>query len=514
MMDITYKRVAHNGRMVLQLFLLMMSLQRYIGGVGLANGMTYQDQDITFTGHTYLISRFGFNSGGSFQINATINSPMPMSMSNFNNNNVAGSTGGINFGFITLWVCQDNDYQSLIGSSSDSDVESHLCGNPAAGECVVRNMTIGQSFSYSDTITTSDLYRFILLKCNSSNSVDMTLDYQFINPGGHHLSRGSIQLVSLYLSTIILLSILLTFYILYCLLHRQHVNFIHHVIGFVVLLRLILVMLTYIYYNIADSEGYFNVPIKYMVNLFFSFAESVFFGALLLLSKGWKITRATISVGETRMIGVIMIMLISVLLFFSFYNDIYYFLSLMILYFFMMPKLFTNFTKNLRKLERHITLARLTGNARSSIICNTKKKAFIYLRSAVIVYLGGILLTNSMRIIMVWFLYWTTFCVSEPMTILMLGFLCVTFRPFRSNTIFIGSNMDHINIDDITRSIAELTGSNELDPLTVSSLLDVNSFNANSCIIVQYPGDRAPSVGVSESAIALSARTNINNKLR
>lgn len=47
---------------------------------------------------------------------------------------------------------------------------------------------------------------------------------------------------------------------------------------------------------------------------------------------------------------VALLLLLSTLLFFSLYNESYYFFSILIMYIFMLPKIFTAVTKNLKRL--------------------------------------------------------------------------------------------------------------------------------------------------------------------
>jgi hypothetical protein len=53
---------------------------------------------------------------------------------------------------------------------------------------------------------------------------------------------------------------------------------------------------------------------------------------------------------EVRSITVALLLLLSTLLFFSLYNESYYFFSILIMYIFMLPKIFSAVTKNLKRL--------------------------------------------------------------------------------------------------------------------------------------------------------------------
>lgn len=62
-------------------------------------------------------------------------------------------------------------------------------------------------------------------------------------------------------------------------------------------------------------------------------------------------------------------------------------------------------------------------------------KMFKALRTAVILYLGSILMVSSMKIIMLWYLDWINYCVSEVIALVMVTVVCFLLRP-RENGAF------------------------------------------------------------------------------
>jgi cation transport ATPase len=124
------------------------------------------------------------------------------------------------------------------------------------------------------------------------------------------------------------------------------------------MLKLSVVTIALCYWEIMQSQGTGVIPLQYLQSLLFAISETALFCALLLVAKGWRITRTGLPASEIRTIAVALILLLSTLLFFSFYNEGYYFLSLMIMYFFMLPKIFTSITRNTRALQTQLLLMR------------------------------------------------------------------------------------------------------------------------------------------------------------
>jgi len=224
---------------------------------------------------------------------------------------------------------------------------------------------------------------------------------------------------------------------------------------FVAFLKLLVVISALSYWRTCEQGGLCLDQLKYIQSFLFAISETAFFCSLLLIAKGWRITRSRLPSSEIRTISVALILLLSTLLFFSFYNDGYYFLSLMIMYFFMLPKIFTSITRNSRALETQLVMVN-RSNLTEQEIDGVHKKIRLYrmLRSSVIMYLGSILVVNSLRIVMVWYLDWFNYLLNEVVVFLMMYIICFILRPsntalFSTATMFdVGNLYPLFNVDD------------------------------------------------------------------
>ncbi len=135
---------------------------------------------------------------------------------------------------------------------------------------------------------------------------------------------------------------------------------VHWLLEVVVISKLLVVLAGFAYWRVCATTGICYSQLDYLQCFLFAFSESLLFAVLLLIAKGWNVTRWELPVSEIRTICVALILLLATLLFFSLYNDSYYFLSLMIMYFFMLPKIFTAISRNLKKLSmQRVFLERL-----------------------------------------------------------------------------------------------------------------------------------------------------------
>lgn len=332
---------------------------------------------------------------------------------------------------VSLYICTDKEYD-LLNSYLDPD-ELNFCSNPTS-YCEYGGDHRLEVTNYR--VASKNRYHFVLVQCGPKEPpAKARVQYTLLNPGGEQLPLGEIPLPKLYILVTCVWAILVGVCGIVWMRNKEHVVLLHGLLCSVAVFKLAVVMIALCYWHIYQITGEDIVQLKYLQSFIYALSETAFFCSLLLISKGWRITRSNLPPSEIRTISVALVLLLSTLLFFSFYNDGYYFLSLMIMYFFMLPKIFTSITRNTRALHTHMLLARYANVELNTIPILAKIRMFKALRTAVILYLGSILIISSMKIIMWWFLEWVTSCVSELVTIVMVVSVCLLTRP-RLNGVF------------------------------------------------------------------------------
>jgi len=257
----------------------------------------------------------------------------------------------------------------------------------------------------------------------------------------------------------------------------------HTLLSVVALLKFLVVIVSLCYWRICEQTGICYDQLRYLQSFLFAVSETAFFCALLLIAKGWRITRVNLPSSEIRTISVALILLLSTLLFFSFYNDGYYFLSLMIMYFFMLPKIFTSITRNTRTLETQLLLISQANMDVETQSLYHKIRLFKTLRTSVVIYLGSILLVNSMRIIMVWYLDWFNYAMNEVVVLMMMALICFILLPY-NRLLFTTAGL-------LDGSLFPLFGPDDLfaDTEALISLHDPGGPDISDIVVVDYPYD-------------------------
>jgi len=253
----------------------------------------------------------------------------------------------------------------------------------------------------------------------------------------------------------------------------------------VILLKLSVVVVSLCYWRICEETGNCIDQLKYVQSFLFAVSETAFFCSLLLIAKGWRITRTNLPSSEIRTISLALVLLLSTLLFFSFYNDGYYFLSLMIMYFFMLPRIFTSITRNARGLEAQLLIFSQANSLNADLSpIRQKLKLFKSLRTAVVLYLISILLVNAMRIVMIWYLEWFNYILNESVVLLMVCFISYIFLPHNDPLFASASLFDNNNSPfSMYNTVDDIFGEGESTTVNVND----QQLDMSDIIIIEYP---------------------------
>jgi hypothetical protein len=240
---------------------------------------------------------------------------------------------------------------------------------------------------------------------------------------------------------------------------------------------------------------------------------------LLLIAKGWRITRPSLSGEEVKSVVMAFGLLLSTLIFFTFYSEEYYYLSLLIMYFFMLPRIFTSLTQNLRSLENQLWLienARLNLEITPNI--TAKARLFKYLRTIVMIYVGGILLVNSLRIVLLFSLPWINTINNEFISLGMVLALCILLRPRDRIFLSIDQNPQG-DIDNALRPLMNLQAL--LERYQIYSAEDLQQLQAqnrvepwdmNSTMVVEWPNNEQSTADLYRVPLSIAIEEAYENK--
>jgi hypothetical protein len=285
------------------------------------------------------------------------------------------------------------------------------------------------------TINHKQLYFFNIIDCGDS-AWEAHLSYVlYSNNQMNQLSLDDMPLPMLYFGLTLIWFLLLLSWSIELFRFAANKSPLHYILLGVIILKEIVVCLIAYYWWMFSSTGYRFTIISTLQSFLFAFSETAFFAVLYLTSKGWRILRSGMPASEIRSTFIALFILVSTLLFFSFYNTEYYWLSLVLMYFFMLPKIFTSISQNIRTIDSHISTFTHRSQAVEGIqvylsLLQVKRIMFVKIRTCLVVYLIAMLLVNSLvRILVTWDLLWISRLCDEAIVLIIVAYVAWNLRP-------------------------------------------------------------------------------------
>jgi hypothetical protein len=308
-------------------------------------------------------------------------------------------------------------------------------------------------------VKSSDRYEFVIVNCGERTQ-SFEMSYKLLNPGGQELSVGDEPIPKLYAFFSMLWIVLEMTWLLDRFVRRLRsvpVSTYNTCIALVVLLKLFVCLLSYLYWSSLSAVGHGSSINSALDGLLFAASEAAFFLMLMLLAKGWRITFKELPSSETKGMLFGVLFLLGALVFFSFYNNGYYLLSLVILYFFMLPKIFTGASQNVRLLYAHIvimTREQPEENADLILTLRAKMRMFEVLRTTVMIYLTLVLFVIGSKILLPYKLNWLTYLCFEALVFIVFVTVAFILHPSRSR-VFAELDLNELSTNLDFRSILE-----------------------------------------------------------
>jgi len=386
---------------------------------------------------------------------------------------------------VKFYLCSSVQWSDFVGVIEQNS--SQICDPNFKVFCEIEGVPVNGTILDDYHVATSDRYEFVIVNCGEkSQTFDFT--YILLNPGGQELSVGDEPIPDIYAIFCTLWMLLVTLWLLDRFVRRLRsiqVSRYNSCIALVLLLKLWVCLLSYMYWSSLSRVGHSTEMNSALNGLLFATSEAIFFLVLMLLAKGWKITCRDLPSSETRGMVFGVLFLLGALLFFSFYNNGYYLLSLVILYFFMLPKIFTGASQNVRLLYAHIiimTREQPDENADLILTLRAKMRMFEVLRTTVMIYLSLVLFVIGSKILLPYKVNWITYLFFESLVFIVVLTIAFILHPSR------------------TRVFAELELSELSNNLDLHSILeDYNHFigGGSSVRLPKIQSDRLILVKVS-----------------
>lgn len=404
-------------------------------------------------GYVSEIQRFGFEAGGQLTFTSTI-APDP--------------EGAF------LFLCSSPSFYVLLNTV---DSGYTMCKQRSVCEASF-NLSIATN---TFTIEHPDYFHMLLVNCHQNADILVTAELLMTNPEAGQLSRGDEPLPMIFGIAIGVWVVLTALWVTIWIVWRNNSTALHGIVLVTFVLKILVVALAFSYWNVLSRTGYALDGIRYAQIFGFAVSETSFFILMLLVAKGWKITRTDMSASEMRTVIICIVLLLGTLLFFSFYSEGYYFLSLLIMYFFMIPKIFGSLRRNIAALQQQYRIVNYRlPNDPSLLLLQKRMMIFQHLKRSIVVYLLGILVVNGLKIAIVWYRDYVNYIMDASLSIVMNGWIAYLLLPLTpqlfAGTLLLDRSAANLDHDDLFGESASLLANShneepQPEPIDIQSIM-------------------------------------------
>uniref|UniRef100_A0A7S4JRA3 GPR180/TMEM145 transmembrane domain-containing protein n=1 Tax=Paramoeba aestuarina TaxID=180227 RepID=A0A7S4JRA3_9EUKA len=334
----------------------------------------------------------------------------------------------------------------------------------SAPACSINMMNIMNPILLNYTVESHDRYTLGLLNCAPCGyatcqfSKSVRLKYTLLNPGSE-LSATDQPLLFVYpiyaaLWVVVVVGILLVmakgWYDTWGYEGRESLTYpeiakqthgahrFHAVFVCVAVSKFCVVLLSWAYWFVFNQDGNRDSMLRVATNLAYALSECFLFCILLLLAHGWCIL-SRLSNSEVRALTSSILALLSSLLFFSFYDIV---TSLLVLYVFLLPNIFSNLTQNIECLKFRISWVESVEDeieeedhevwewTRSALY--TKLSAYHNIRTTIALYFISHFAAKMTPYFLPWYLEYLSNTFQEAIVLLFVVFTFAIINPLKA----------------------------------------------------------------------------------
>ena len=361
----------------------------------------------------------------------------------------------------TLAICTRAQWQEVV--TSGRGVQDIFCDSDGSADysarasfpCEIPLVSLRNESLRDYDVAHTDIYSIMIIHCSVTAHASASFTLTLTN-GNSQLPYGEQGLTTLYPVILFLWMLFLIWWLFQTVRHRripQNLDDLsenaptelsngirlHLAFALVICFKILVIFSSYIYWSEYEQTGYPSSTFRVSSTFLFSASECFLFTVLLLVAKGWKITVDRVSSSEARSTIFTLLFLLASLFFFSVYEDGYYFLSLMILYFFLVPKVFHAISLNSGMLRSYSLFLQNRFSSQTPAIqanilrllsaLKLKSRMYASLRFEVTVYVCLIVATYFIKLIVSFTSDWLIAAIQEIYIIFLVAQFCLSVRP-------------------------------------------------------------------------------------
>jgi len=363
--------------------------------------------------------QFGFFQGGTIDISAQY-------------------TQGEVHELVYVIICSLTDLDNLLSEHntimsvcpSESSAATGVDFNAACQWAGELNSTV-TSLSYDAPAAESDYYEFLYLNCNEAAATALDITYNLVNPGGENLSSGEIPFKSMSFVFMCMWAGVGALWLLNWLCQLRRSKPLHRMMGLAPVMQAAANGFLMTYWREMSATGVESLGLYLGTLLVTGCATATLLSLLVLVSKGYNITRPTLLRVEWRAVLVMASVFIIAYFTWQLMDGSFFFLFLLILvYILVLRFLFASIAANLRLLQFQI---RFVHNARPAepVSRSLPMRQFMAIRrfrAALAMFLGLYIMLHVWSMMALERSPWVEYLMVQGCTWMFVSYMLAAFR--------------------------------------------------------------------------------------
>lgn len=353
---------------------------------------------------------FGYYAGGTIHVSAAY----PASTSSFVP--------------IQLLFCSFADRDVLLNAH---DTISGLCAANLTNVCEWgATLDSGhQVVEFSGVAKTTDLYEYLVLNCQQT-TVEIEVAYKYVNPDGEHLSTTMIPFKTLSLVFSVAWGVVFAGWFFNYVKNRRISNPLFRCIGYIPFLTATQNVIALVYWRGLSRTGNQNVFLLLMMLALSGICTSFLLAILVLIAKGWHITRPRLLDSEWRNVAVMAIVFMVAYITWSVFEGFFFLFLLILVYVLVLRYLFASVSTNMRIILFQLRVMRQAnpGAQENSLLPARQLRAIRVFRSALPVYIILDIMLHVWSMMALQRSPWAESMLLSGCTLVVVMFLCIVFR--------------------------------------------------------------------------------------
>ena len=260
-----------------------------------------------------------------------------------------------------------------------------LAGLTYAGRCDVPPVRVHDGTHAQLLVDRDALLTLVFVNCGDERVSALGVDYVLLNPGGQNLPTAEAPLPAVYLAFALVWALMSAACGSVLYVRRLHCTPLHGPLLSVPLLKVVHMAVAQAKWSALSKLGVRNVPLDMTLVVVLTVSQVNFLGMLLLLSRGWHVSRTSLGAPERNSLLLSLALLASLYFVYYLWSPRSFF-ALAVAYVCVLGFALSSVSYGLRHLKAQAHLLRMSGSAADDAAAWVRVQMFAGLHGATFIF--------------------------------------------------------------------------------------------------------------------------------